>query len=75
MSDGPARRGRGHRRATGGTPPSDGTSPQAVPGAAVQHAAARDPFAVSRDDTDEGWGGPRDGGDDERILREVPPHW
>ncbi|MDT0167043.1 hypothetical protein Q9R32_15940 [Actinotalea sp. AC32] len=56
-------RRRGPRRATGGTPatttPADG---------------ARDPFGVSRDDTDEGWGG-RGGDDDERILREVPPHW
>ena len=33
---------------------------------------------VSADDTDEGWGGhddPADRDDDERILRERPPHW
>jgi len=29
----------------------------------------------SRDDSDEGWGGGRDAEDDERFLRERPPHW
>lgn len=32
----------------------------------------------SKDDLDVGWGGASDGGDtadDERFLREVPPHW
>jgi hypothetical protein len=30
---------------------------------------------VSADDTDSGWGAREDGDDDDRILRERPPHW
>lgn len=59
----PARR-RAHRRAVGGTAPP-GT------GAAVTPAD----LGRSRDDTDEGWGERPAPDDDERILREVPPHW
>jgi hypothetical protein len=29
----------------------------------------------SADDTDVGWQVPADGSDDERLRREVPPHW
>lgn len=60
---------RGPRRATGGTP------------APVPAVDAPAPTASSTsgdrapDDTDVGWGEPRGGDDDERILREVPPHW
>ncbi|MBC7292420.1 MAG: hypothetical protein H5T83_13940 [Actinotalea sp.] len=57
---GPARRRR-HRRAVGGTAPTE--------------AAVPDALGRSRDDTDEGWGERPGGDDDERILREVPPHW
>ena len=32
-------------------------------------------WSRSRDDTDEGWGDRPAPDDDERILREVPPHW
>jgi len=55
-----APRRRGYRRATGGTAPA-GTQAPTTPGRAP-------------DDTDVGWNEPgRD--DDERILREKPPHW
>lgn len=48
------------RRATGGAP-----------------AADPDPVLPRRspDDTDEGWGEQPGGNDDERLLRDVPPHW
>ena len=45
----------------------------------VQAAPAQDEVPVvpqvSADDTDHGWGGHDDRDDDERILRERPPHW
>jgi hypothetical protein len=31
--------------------------------------------AQSREDTDVGWGEYREGDDDERLLRDRPPHW
>ena len=60
--DAPARRPRGPRRAT-----------------SAQTGAARDRPAPalpgrSDDDTDAGWG-ERPADDDERFLRDVPPHW
>lgn len=58
-------RRRGHRRAVGGTaPPGTG-------GTDVAPAA----LGRSRDDTDDGWGERSGPDDDERFLREVPPHW
>ncbi|WP_225755329.1 hypothetical protein [Actinotalea sp. Marseille-Q4924] len=57
-------RRRGHRRATGGTAPPGTTAAPAPAG-----------LGRSPDDTDEGWGDRPGGDDDERILREVPPHW
>lgn len=62
-SSGPdAPRRRGHRRAVGGTaPPGAGGVPTAL--------------GRSRDDTDEGWGDRPAPDDDDRLLREVPPHW
>ncbi len=51
---------RRHRRAVGGT----------VPPAPEDEAGPRSP-----DDLDVGWGERPDGPDDERFLREVPPHW
>lgn len=60
------RRARGPRRATGGTvgevagTPADGSS--LLPGR-------------SADDTDTGWNDRAGDVDDERLLREVPPHW
>jgi len=53
------RRGR-HRRAFGGTTPR-----AAEPGEGTR----------SPDDLDVGWGEQAPGSDDERLLREVPPHW
>lgn len=50
---------RGRRRAVGGTG-TPGDEPRA-------------PRAV--EDTDAAWGERPDDGDDERLLREVPPHW
>lgn len=61
-----APRGRTHRRAVGGTVPV-GTGHGGVPGP--------DALGRSRDDTDEGWGERATPDDDERLRREVPPHW
>jgi len=58
---------RGPRRATGGTPPRVPAADAPVPAAGGEDRAP--------DDTDVGWGEPRGGDDDDRILREVPPHW
>jgi hypothetical protein len=52
-------RRRRHRRAVGGTAPQ-GPEPRAIRAA---------------DDTEQGWGARPDPDDDERILREKPPHW
>ncbi|MCV2395775.1 hypothetical protein OEB99_15775 [Actinotalea sp. M2MS4P-6] len=61
--DGTSRpRRRGYRRAVGGTRPTDQDEPE-----------PRAPRAP--EDTDTAWGERPDGDDDERILREVPPHW
>ncbi|WP_024285463.1 hypothetical protein [Cellulomonas sp. KRMCY2] len=59
-ADAPQGQRRRRRRATRGVPRADA-----------------DPVIPSRsaDDTDEGWGEPSGPGDDERFLREVPPHW
>ncbi len=57
----PPRRRR-HRRAVGGTRPAE---PEAA-----EPKAPRDV-----EDTDRAWGGRDEGDDDERFLREVPPHW
>lgn len=59
---GEPRRVRRHRRATGGT---------ARPAEPVVPA---DP-ARSPDDQDTGWGERPAGDDDDRLRREVPPHW
>lgn len=65
-------RRRRHRRAYGGTPrePDGADSPAATTDAAAPAPAPRAP-----DDTDIGWGDRPDPDDDERFLREVPPHW
>lgn len=61
----PAPRPRRRRRAVGGTAPrGDG---------AVTDPVTGEPR--SADDADVGWGDRPDGGDDERFLRDVPPHW
>lgn len=63
-------RRRRHRRATGGVPP---VPPGTVdPGAAV----TGEPVVPRRsaDDEDTGWG-ETPTGNDERLLRDVPPHW
>lgn len=67
-----APRPRRRRRAVGGTP--TGAEPVSA------GPAGADPLVPgrSRDDTDQGWGGRpsvADDEDDERFLREVPPHW
>ena len=51
---------RGHRRAVGGTARAEGPEPRAPKDDA---------------DTEAGWGGRPEADDDERILREKPPHW
>ena len=53
---------RRRRRATGGTP-----APAAEPGTLLP--------GRSSDDTDTGWGERPPADDDERFLRDVPPHW
>lgn len=58
----PQRRRR-HRRAIGGVPASP--APPAVEGPVLPR---------SPDDEDTGWGEPPSG-NDERLLRDVPPHW
>lgn len=60
--EGPTPRRRRHRRAFGGGP-APGTS--------------EDPVLPdrSRDDSDVGWGDRPPGDDDDRLRREVPPHW
>lgn len=55
---------RRHRRAYGGTAP-----------ARAQEEALDAVLPRSPDDQDTGWGERSDGGDDERLRREVPPHW
>ena len=85
MSGSPPRR---PRRATGGTPPpGDGAAEQADPTQEVARPTSGPSETVreatpvlpvrSADDADVGWGeGPDpDHGDDERFLREKPPHW
>jgi hypothetical protein len=53
---------RRRRRATGGTPAPAAERGTLVPGR-------------SSDDTDTGWGERPPADDDERFLRDVPPHW
>ncbi|MFC7161069.1 hypothetical protein ACFQL5_02085 [Aquipuribacter hungaricus] len=53
---------------TGPTPPTHVPSRAGLRGEPVVPG-------VSSDDTDLGWGGRPDGDDDDRILRERPPHW
>jgi hypothetical protein len=60
-----ARHGAGARPAASAAPP---TEPTAAP-------AARILPAQSREDTDSGWGDYRDPDDDDRLLRDRPPHW
>ena len=50
------------------TPPTKATERAAAP-------AARILPAQSREDTDAGWGDYRDPDDDDRLLRDRPPHW
>ncbi len=79
-SDRPAApRRRMHRRAYGGTAPRDpGAGGHAHPAAGpeVDSPPASQPRTTrAPDDTDVGWGDRPDPDDDERFLREVPPHW
>lgn len=55
---------RKHRRATGGVPAAP-TSPPVADGPVLPG---------SPDDEDTGWG-EASSGNDERLLRDVPPHW
>lgn len=67
----PPRRRR-HRRATGGVPAPDG----GAPGSPDPGGGPAEPLLPGRsaDDEDTGWGeGPE--GNDDRLLRDVPPHW
>lgn len=67
----PAPRRRRHRRATGGVPAPAGETPS--------RPDAAEPLLPTRgaDDEDTGWGETPGGagGNDERLLRDVPPHW
>lgn len=80
MSTGGARR-RGPRRAqrpaTGGEDAARGATGGGAGSPAALGARAASPLgAVSADDTDTGWGGVERGDtDDERYLRDRPPHW
>lgn len=69
----PGRPGR-PRRAWGGMPPPPELSP-----ASQTESDAREPLlpSVTEDETDRGWGEDSrpDAGNDERLRREVPPHW
>lgn len=75
----PQPRRRQHRRAYGGTVPRE---PEVPAGTASDRPEAERPAPVgpagtsrAPDDTDVGWGERPDPDDDERFLREVPPHW
>ncbi len=57
--------------AAGETEPGDPTG--TAPAAAAR--AGEKVLPRSPGDLDVGWGGPAEPDDDERILREVPPHW
>lgn len=68
------------RRAT--RPATNAPAHRAGPGEAAAPPAASRPAAEpvlprSKDDLDVGWGGAdaNDANDDDRLLREVPPHW
>ena len=51
-----------------------GDAPAApTPAASVRPTPA--PLAQSREDTDVGWGEYRERDDDDRLLRDRPPHW
>lgn len=69
MTEHPPRRR--SRRATGGTVP---TVPTVLGGAEAPPEPATPGEPRAPDDTDVGWGQAQ-GDDDERFLREVPPHW
>ena len=61
------------------TPPQS-TPPQTGPGESDGPPPRRhddQPIlpAKSRDETDIGWGDYADSGDDDRLLRDRPPHW
>lgn len=86
MSDEPARRAKraGPRRATSGPPLQDeatpgGSTPGAVtPGGATQRADPEGARPVrAAEDEPHAWGDDDEGGDanDERLLRDRPPHW
>ena len=49
--------------------------PRGDPRPPVPSSTTRSCPRVSADDTDAGWGGRDEADDDERILRERPPHW
>jgi hypothetical protein len=64
-----------------GAPPDEPKLATRPEGREPAHRAQPDQVAAepvlprSPDDSDVGWGGRADGDDDERLLREVPPHW
>ncbi len=74
------------RPVTGGDPGADGPGPtdaltSAAPGPRVRRRSAVRPDDgepvlpdTTRDERDLGWGDPPERNDDERLLREVPPH-
>lgn len=67
---GPARHGR--HRGDPADAPRRATRPATN---APAHRADPPVLPRSKDDVDVGWGGTPERDDDERILREVPPHW
>lgn len=74
------RRRRRPRRAIGGTVPPDRAGspepagPSGSSGSGSGAPGTSDVLGGSADDSDTGWG-ETPGGDDERLRREVPPHW
>ena len=57
--------------------PADRPAAQAPPGPvpAAPVPPAPVPLTQSREDTDIGWGEYRERDDDDRLLRDRPPHW
>jgi hypothetical protein len=58
-----------------GVGPGAADQSRAEPAEPIGAPAVRMLPAQSREDTDAGWGDYRDPDDDDRLLRDRPPHW
>jgi hypothetical protein len=65
----------GPEQTDGGSPAAADQSPADAPTERAAAPAARILPVQSREDTDAGWGDYRDPDDDDRLLRDCPPHW